>query len=81
MSQTKKIKFAVVGQGHIGKRHAEMIRRNANCELVAVCDIVAKEKLGLENLQEKFYASIDTLLEAHPDVLLTRVTTRITKVY
>ncbi len=75
MSQTKKIKFAVVGQGHIGKRHAEMIRRNANCELVAVCDIVAKEKLGLDNLQEKFYTSIDTLLEAHPDVEVVNVCT------
>ena len=42
-----KVKFAVIGQGHIGKRHAEMIRRNPETELIAVCDIVPKEKLGL----------------------------------
>ena len=47
-----KIKFGVVGQGHIGKRHAEMVRRNPDCELVAVCDVLPKEKLGLENLKE-----------------------------
>ena len=33
-----KIKFAVVGAGHIGKRHAEMIRRDAEGELVALVD-------------------------------------------
>ena len=40
MSDTKKIKFAVVGAGHIGKRHAEMITRNDESELVALVDIV-----------------------------------------
>ncbi|MDR1782819.1 MAG: Gfo/Idh/MocA family oxidoreductase [Dysgonamonadaceae bacterium] len=34
-----KIKFAVVGCGHIGKRHIEMISRNPEAELVAVCDV------------------------------------------
>ena len=43
----KKIKFAVVGQGHIGKRHAEMIRRNEDAELVAVCDVLPKEESGV----------------------------------
>ena len=33
------IKFAVVGAGHIGKRHAEMIRRESETELVAMVDI------------------------------------------
>jgi UDP-N-acetyl-2-amino-2-deoxyglucuronate dehydrogenase len=35
---TDKIKFAVIGCGHIGKRHAEMIRRNEECELVALIE-------------------------------------------
>ena len=70
-----KIKFAVIGQGHIGKRHAEMVRRNSTCELVAVCDTLPKEKLGLENLQEKFYASIDDLLKSHPDLDVVNVCT------
>ncbi len=42
MGQDKKIKFAVVGSGHIGKRHAEMINRNPEAELVAMCDILPK---------------------------------------
>jgi len=70
-----KIKFAVIGQGHIGKRHAEMVRRNKQCELVAVCDTLPKEKLGLENLQEKFYSSVDDLLKAHPDLDAVNVCT------
>ena len=38
--KNKKIKFGVIGTGHIGKRHCEMIRRNDNCELVTVCDMI-----------------------------------------
>lgn len=59
------IKFAVVGQGHIGKRHAEMIRRNPDAELVAVCDILPKEQLGLENIEVPFFSSIDDLLQSN----------------
>ena len=41
------IKFAVIGVGHIGKRHAEMLRRNPDTELVSVCDVLSKEKLEI----------------------------------
>src|SRR3974390_3019041 len=70
-----KIKFAVIGQGHIGKRHAEMIRRNSETELVAVCDIVSKEKLGLGELKEKFFISIEELLKSCPEVDVMNVCT------
>ena len=63
-----KIKFAVVGQGHIGKRHAEMIRRNEESELVAVCDVASKEQLGLGELKEDFYPSMDKMLASHPEI-------------
>ncbi|MBP8776808.1 MAG: Gfo/Idh/MocA family oxidoreductase [Bacteroidaceae bacterium] len=57
------IRFAVVGQGHIGKRHAEMIRRNSEAQLVAVCDTLARTELdGLADLKEPFYRSMDELL-------------------
>ena len=62
--EMSKIKFAVVGQGHIGKRHAEMIRRNPECELVAVCDIRPKEETGCTEITEPYYSSIDELLES-----------------
>ncbi|HVA97344.1 MAG TPA: Gfo/Idh/MocA family oxidoreductase [Bacteroidia bacterium] len=60
-----KIKFAIVGQGHIGKRHAEMIRRNEECELVAVCDVKDKNELGLSDIKEKFFSSIEEMLAAN----------------
>lgn len=59
-----KVKFAVVGQGHIGKRHAEMIRRNPDCELVAVCDIRSKEETGCAEITEPYFLSIDELLDS-----------------
>ncbi len=35
----KKIKFAIIGCGHIGKRHAEMIQGNEETELIALVDV------------------------------------------
>lgn len=71
MSSDKKIRFAVVGQGHIGKRHAEMIQRNADAELVAVCDIRSAEECGVNSTEVPFYRSIEELLrnEQELDVL------------
>ena len=48
MLMDKKIKFAVIGCGHIGKRHAEMVTRDPGAELVALCDIRPCEELGIE---------------------------------
>ena len=70
-----KIKFAVIGQGHIGKRHAEMVRRNPEAELVAVCDTLPKDKLNLNDLKEKFYSSVEELLSAHPEVEVVNICT------
>jgi len=70
-----KINFAVVGQGHIGKRHAEMARRNTNINLIAVCDIMAKEKLGLENITEDFFNDMDEMFAAHPEIDVVSICT------
>jgi len=59
-----KIKFAVVGCGHIGKRHAEMITRNPEAELVALIDVQSKEKLGIESYNVPFYQSLDSFLNS-----------------
>ncbi len=60
------VKFAVVGSGHIGKRHAEMIMRNPNAQLTAMCDIRSKE--DCENTFEvPFFHSIEEMLNASPD--------------
>ena len=71
----KKIKFAIVGQGHIGKRHAEMVRRNAEAQLVAVCDTAPKEQLGLENLDVSFYSSIEEMISAGHEIDVVNVCT------
>lgn len=69
------IKFAVIGQGHIGKRHAEMIRRNPDSELVAVCDVLSKEQLGLTDISEAFFSNIDDLLNSGLDIDVVNICT------
>lgn len=66
MSQHGLIRFAVVGSGHIGKRHAEMIRRNPEAQLVAMCDIKPKSELGLPD-DVPFLSSIEELFESDID--------------
>jgi predicted dehydrogenase len=71
----KTIKFAVIGQGHIGKRHAEMIRRDPNAELVAVCDILSKEELGLQDIEVPFFSSIEDFLSANVEADVVNICT------
>jgi predicted dehydrogenase len=57
-----KIKFAIIGQGHIGKRHAEMVKRNPDCELVAVCDIKDAASLDLNTKDVNYYNDAETMI-------------------
>ena len=75
IAENNKVKFAVVGCGHIGKRHAEMIVRNEEAELVGLCDVRPKEELGIENYDAPFYSSIDDLLEDVKDVDVINICT------
>jgi len=63
-----KIKFAVVGCGHIGKRHAEMVLGNVEGELIALCDVRPKSELGIEKYEVPFYQSIEELLAANLEI-------------
>lgn len=67
MMTDRDVKFAVVGQGHIGKRHAEMIRRDANAKLVGICDILPKEALNLPVDDAPFYSSFDDMISSSID--------------
>jgi predicted dehydrogenase len=62
-----KVKFAVVGCGHIGKRHAEMITRNDEAELVALIDVKAKDILNIENFDVPFFSSLESFLAEGPE--------------
>ena len=70
-----KIKFAIVGAGHIGKRHAEMISRNKESELIALCDVKSQEELNTEKYNVPLYESIEELLENHPDIDVVNICT------
>ena len=74
MSETN-IKFAVIGCGHIGKRHAEMISRNKESDLVALIDTKDKNKLGIENYEVPFFKSLDEFLNASIDCDVINIAT------
>ncbi len=67
-SNKKKIRFAVVGCGHIGKRHAEMVVRDPGAELVALCDIRPKDELGIEAYPVAFFSDMTSLLQSGLDI-------------
>lgn len=73
--EDKKVKFAIVGCGHIGKRHAEMASRNAEAELVALCDIADQTSLGIERFDVPFFASIDELLSSDIEIDVLNICT------
>jgi predicted dehydrogenase len=61
-----KIRFAVVGCGHIGKRHIEMIHRNPEARLVALCDLLPADRLNLPPAAVScpLFASVEELLSS-----------------
>ncbi len=59
------IKFAVIGTGHIGKRHAEMITRNPECELVALIDTNTDHlNAALQSYPTSGFASMEAYLNS-----------------
>lgn len=70
-----KIKFAVVGCGHIGKRHAEMISRNKESELVALIDVKKKEELNIDSYNVPFFNSLTDFLNSGKAVDVINIAT------
>ncbi|MCL1938859.1 MAG: Gfo/Idh/MocA family oxidoreductase [Candidatus Azobacteroides sp.] len=62
----ERVRFAIVGCGHIGKRHIEMIQRNSKAELAAICDILPFEQLNLPPPLRKcpFFTDLEALLNS-----------------
>ncbi|MFO7869019.1 MAG: Gfo/Idh/MocA family oxidoreductase [Bacteroidales bacterium] len=71
----KKIKFAVIGLGHIGKRHAAMITENPNAELVAYCDVKPREELNVADSQVPFFASHEEMLDSGIEIDVVNICT------
>ncbi|HPJ53581.1 MAG: Gfo/Idh/MocA family oxidoreductase [Flavobacteriales bacterium] len=62
LPQEHTVKFAVVGCGHIGKRHAEMVRRHPEAELVALCDVRTQEETGTEGYEVPYFNDLEQML-------------------
>jgi len=61
MSQ-EKIRFVIFGAGHIGKRHAEMIRREPEAELIAMIDVRSIEDCAAVDFGVPFFSNFEELL-------------------
>lgn len=64
IAENQVIKFVIVGAGHIGKRHAEMIRRNPEAELIALVDVQTAEICGAAQFEVPFFNTMEALLES-----------------
>ena len=64
MDKNNKIKFVVIGAGHIGKRHAVMVERNEETELLAMVDIKDKKNLNADDFDVPFFKTINELLDS-----------------
>ncbi|NEN25536.1 Gfo/Idh/MocA family oxidoreductase [Cryomorpha ignava] len=71
----EKVKFAIVGCGHIGKRHAEMIERNDEAELVALVDSASPEGLNIDHFNVPFFKTVQEMLEAVSGVDVVNICT------
>ncbi|WP_196893695.1 Gfo/Idh/MocA family protein [Aureivirga marina] len=71
----RKVKFAIIGAGHIGKRHAEMIQRNELAELVALIDIKSAEKLDIDRFQVPLFSDLKSFLESGIEVDVINIAT------
>lgn len=71
----KIIKFAVLGFGHIGKRHTEMIVRTKGAELVAIIDTKDQNELNMEEYEVPFFNSLESFLNSGLDVDVINIAT------
>ncbi len=70
------IRFAIVGCGHIGRRHAEMVVRDTQCRLVALCDIRPRTGLQLEAYADvPFFQDLATMLASMADIDVVTICT------
>ncbi|WP_416729654.1 Gfo/Idh/MocA family protein [Fictibacillus sp. JL2B1089] len=66
------IKFAIVGMGHIAKKHVEAINEAHGAELVAVCD-AASERLEEYSGKYETYTDLDEMLRVNKDIQVVNI--------
>lgn len=72
---SNKINFAILGCGHIGKRHAEMVVRNPDSKLVGLIDIKEKDKLNLKEFDVPFFNSLEDFFNSGINVDVINIAT------
>ena len=71
-----KIKFAIIGYAHIGRRHCAMVSGNEETELVAVADVNSERiDLAKEEQDVPVFESIDDLLAADIEIDVVNICT------
>lgn len=58
-----RVRLAVMGAGLIGARHAALVRANAACVLVGLCDTDPARQSAADDLGVPFYCSVEKLLD------------------
>src|SRR4030095_1043054 len=71
----KPVKFAVVGCGHIGKRHMELICNNPEAELVALIDAKEKSCLDIAKNGIPFFQCLEHFLQSGIDADVINIAT------
>jgi UDP-N-acetyl-2-amino-2-deoxyglucuronate dehydrogenase len=66
------IKFAIVGMGHIAKKHIEAIEKAEGAVLAAVCDINPERLQGFEE-SVKTYTDLETMLKENEDISVVNI--------
>ncbi|NTZ20265.1 Gfo/Idh/MocA family oxidoreductase [Paenibacillus sp. JMULE4] len=68
------VNFAIIGCGHIAKKHIESIQRTENANLVAVCD---NDSLKLKEITTTFsvngYLSVNEMLDNQPEIHVVNI--------
>ena len=69
-----KVKFAIVGCGHIGKKHAELVAKHTNAELVATID-PAFDQLEILGAKVNHFQSLDDFFKQKMEVDVLNICT------
>lgn len=71
------INFAVIGLGHIGKRHADTILKNPGARLCALCDIIPDRVTVLGELYAEvpYFTDLESMLLGVPEIEVVCVCT------
>lgn len=63
------LQVGIVGYGHIGKRHAQVVQQNSECELAGVCDLLSAEQVGWQTADTRYTRDISELLKSDLDIV------------